>query len=130
MKKEYTCIVCPSSCRLTVSEEHGDISITGNECGRGKEHGIQEYRNPLRMLTTTVAIKTPVSYDRMHGIQQGHLPRVPVISTGEIPRAKIGECLDVLYKIKAAVPLRCGEIIVSNICNTGVDIIASCSISG
>ena len=112
MTKECICIVCPASCHLTVTEEEGKIVVKGNECRRGEEHGIQEYREPLRMLTTTVAVKA------------GILPRLPVISTGEIPMAKLGECLDILYRMEVSAPLQCGDMIVGNICSTGADIIA------
>ena len=117
MNKEFICIVCPSSCHLSVYEENGEIKVKGNECRRGEEHGIQEYREPLRMLTTTVAVNG------------GLLPRLPVISGREIPKAKLTKCLDLLYKMEIATPVRCGEVIVKNICDTGVDVIASRSLN-
>jgi CxxC motif-containing protein len=117
MKKEFICIVCPNSCRLTVTETSGSITVAGNECSRGEKHGIHEYMNPTRMLTTTVAVTG------------GTLPRLPVISREEMPKALINKCLDVLYRMKLAAPLRCGDIIAKNICNTGVDVIASRSMN-
>ena len=117
MTKEFICIICPASCHLTVSEEGEKICVKGNDCRRGEEHGIQEFREPLRMLTTTVALRA------------GIIPRLPVTSTNEIPRAKLGECLDLLYKKEVSAPLQCGELIVGNICNTGADIVASRSIN-
>jgi CxxC motif-containing protein len=113
MTREFICIVCPNSCRLTVTETAGSITVSGNECPRGEKHGIHEYREPTRMLTTTVAIAG------------GVLPRLPVISREEVPKALIGRCLRVLYKMKVSAPLKCGDIIVKNICNSGVDVIAS-----
>jgi CxxC motif-containing protein len=110
---EFICIVCPNSCRLKVTENGGKITVTGHECPRGEQHGIREYQNPTRMLTTTVAISG------------GTLPRLPVISAGEIPRSRLRECLEVLYKIKLRAPLRCGDIVVKNICDTGVDVAVS-----
>jgi len=117
MKAEYICIVCPSSCRLLVTEEDGKIKVNGNGCRRGEEHGIQEYREPLRMLTTTVAARDAV------------LPRLPVISSMEIPKAKLAECLKLLYKMEVSAPLRCGDVIVKNICDTGADVVASRSLN-
>ena len=117
MSKEFICIVCPSSCRLSVFEENGEIKVTGHTCRRGEEHGIEEWREPLRMLTTTVAI---------NGCS---LPRLPVISSREIPKAKLAECLGFLYKIEISAPVRCGDIIVENICETGADVVASRSLS-
>jgi len=117
MSNVYVCIVCPSSCRLTVSEEGGEIKVEGNECKRGKEHGLEEYREPLRMLTTTVAVR------------EGFLPRLPVISTKEIPKAKLSECLDLLYMTEVTAPVRCGDVIIQNICGTGADVVASRSLN-
>jgi len=117
MKTEYICIVCPSSCRLTVSEENGEVRVKGNECRRGEEHGIEEYKEPKRMLTTTVVIR------------EAALPRLPVISSMEIPKMKLAEALSLLYKMEVSAPVRCGDIIVKNICETGADVIASRSLN-
>jgi CxxC motif-containing protein len=116
MSREIICIVCPNSCRLTVEESGETIKVSGNECSRGAEHGIQEYRDPVRMLTTTVAVRG------------GVLPRLPVISTAEIPRTKLNECLDALYRMEVDAPLHCGDVIVTNICGTGADVAASRSL--
>jgi CxxC motif-containing protein len=113
MSKEFICIVCPSSCRLAVSEEGGTLNVTGNECPRGKRHGIQEYRQPLRMLTTTVVVRG------------GALSRLPVISTDEVPKAKLDECLALLYAMELRAPITRGDVIARNICGTGADVIAS-----
>jgi CxxC motif-containing protein len=102
---------------LTVTETGGKITVTGNGCPRGKRHGVHEYREPTRMLTTTVAING------------GTLPRLPVISREEVPRALLGQCLETLYRMELKAPLRSGDIIVKNICNTGVDVIASRSMN-
>ena len=112
-EKEFVCIVCPNSCRLTVRENHGEIEVLGAGCRRGEEHGKQEYTDPKRMLTTTVAI------------QGGVYPRLSVVSDGEVPKEKLQECLDYLYGIQIEAPVNCREIIAKNICDTGVDILAS-----
>jgi NADPH-dependent 2,4-dienoyl-CoA reductase/sulfur reductase-like enzyme/CxxC motif-containing protein len=110
---EVICIVCPNSCRLTVTDNEGGLTATGNECPRGEKHGIQEYSAPTRMLTTTVAVSG------------GTLPRLPVISREEIPKARLNQCLQELYQIALRAPIHCGDVIVQNICNTGVDVVAS-----
>jgi CxxC motif-containing protein len=117
MKKEFVCIVCPNSCRLTVTETGETLTVTGNECARGEKHGVHEYRSPTRMLTTTVAITG------------GTLPRLPVISREEVPKALLKKCLEVLYTMKLTAPLRCGDTVVKNICDTGVDVVASRSMN-
>ena len=78
-KKEFVCIACPNSCKLTVWEEAGEIHVEGHTCKRGIDHGKNEYTNPMRMLTTTVAI------------EGGHHRRLSVSSTGEIPKAMMSK---------------------------------------
>lgn len=113
MTKDFVCTVCPSSCRLTVSDDGGEIAVTGNTCKRGLEHGRNEYKNPMRMLTSTVAIRG------------GTLPRLSVISTGEVPKKKLKDCLAEVYRTQVKAPIICGQVLIQNICGTGVDIVAS-----
>ena len=111
--KEFVCIVCPSSCRLQVEEINGEIKVSGNTCKRGEAHGRLEYSNPKRMLTTTVAVLN------------GRKKRLSVVSHEEIQKNKLSECLQELYKLKIEAPINMGDVIISNICGTGVDIIAA-----
>ncbi len=112
-EKEFVCIVCPNSCRLTVRDDGGEPVVTGAGCARGIEHGKHEYTNPMRMLTTTVAV------------EGGIYPRLSVVSDGEIPKAKLQECLDVLYGMEVKAPVELSEVIVTDLCGTGVNILAS-----
>ena len=113
MTKEYVCIVCPNSCRLRVSDDTGEILVTGNSCRRGLEHGKAEFTCPMRMLTTTVAIRG------------ASLPRLSVVSTGTVPKDLVQDCLRQLYHLSVNAPVRVGDVILPNILNTGVDIVAS-----
>ena len=113
MTKDFVCTVCPSSCRLRVTEENGELSVTGNACKRGDEHGKNEFTNPMRMLTSTVAITG------------GTLPRLSVISTGEVPKGKLKDCLTEVYGARVQAPVACGQVLIENICGTGADIVAS-----
>ena len=37
MTKELVCIVCPRSCRMTITSDGDELVVTGNTCKRGKE---------------------------------------------------------------------------------------------
>jgi len=113
MKKEMICIVCPISCALTVTQIEEEILVEGNRCKRGKVFGEQEFINPLRMLTSTIAIKG------------ARLPRLPVVSSGELPINRMKEFLQVLYGVRLQAPVKKGDIVVADILGTGVDILAS-----
>jgi CxxC motif-containing protein len=116
MKKEFTCIVCPMSCALTVEEGNGEILVMGNGCKRGQEFGINEFTNPKRMVTTTVKVTG------------SHLKRLPVISTDELPLDHLFVYMHDLYQVILKAPIEKGQIIIENIGNTGVDIVASRSL--
>ena len=55
--KEFTCIVCPRGCSLSIDD---DKNVTGNTCPRGKEYAINEVTNPKRTITTTIRVSNRV----------------------------------------------------------------------
>lgn len=112
MKREMTCIVCPVGCRLVVDEIDGEIVVKNNQCKRGIAFGQNEYTDPIRVLTTTVKITG------------GKVKRLPVISTGEVPKRMIFKLVGDLYKITVKSPVKRGDVIVKNINGLGVDIVA------
>ena len=112
-EKEFVCIACPNSCKLTVTEGPDGIVVEGAGCKRGILHGENEYKKPMRMLTTTVAIR------------RGIHPRIAVVSENEIPKEKLEECLDYLYGLEVEAPVKKGDVIAANICGTETHIIAS-----
>ena len=57
---DFTCIVCPNSCLITVEESDGSLKITGNQCKRGEEFAKNEYTHPMRMFTSTMKIMNAV----------------------------------------------------------------------
>ena len=117
MKKEIICTVCPRGCHIMVEGE-GDtiISVEGYTCKRGLEYASSEFAHPVRLLTTTV---------KMVGIENDLLP---VRSTKPIPKEKILDCMDVIRKVDAILPVKRYDVIVADICGTGVDIVATKSV--
>ena len=113
---EYTCIVCPNSCRITVEEAPGGLNISGYKCKRGLTFAENEHTAPTRMLTSTV---------KLSGAKQN---RLPVITAGEIPKSKLFECQNALFSIAVRAPIKCGEVVLKDVCGTGVDVVATRSI--
>lgn len=113
MTKEYTCIICPRSCTLTVTDENGTISVSGNKCNRGAKYGQEEHVAPRRMLTTTMAL------------QGGNLRAIPVISSDSLPKEMLRSCLDYLYGLEVEAPVHLHDILVEDILGTGVSILAA-----
>lgn len=114
--RELVCTVCPVGCRLTVTDSQGSLAVTGNRCPRGENHAVSECTHPMRVVTTTVKL------------QGADIRRLPVISSREVPRERLEDCLKQLYTVTAQAPVQCGDVIAADICGTGVDIVAARSI--
>lgn len=113
-EKKMICICCPIGCHLTVDlQDNGDINVSGNNCPRGEKYAKDEIRCPKRMVTTIV---------RVDG---GIIDMVSVKSADGIPKGKIFDVLEVLKGVRLTAPIKIGDIVVSNICDTGIDIIAT-----
>jgi len=118
MKTELTCILCPNSCNLIIEHDEKEIiSIEGNLCDKGIGYATDEIKHPMRMVTSTIAIKNSRN------------KRLPVILSKEIPKSMIFDVIKEIKKVKATAPVCQGDVLISNILNTGADLIASRSIS-
>ena len=113
-ERQYTCIVCPKSCvgTLTIHDD-GRMETRGFGCRNGEDYAMNEYKDPKRVLTTTVMM------------ERGQYRLLPVVSSDEISRDRFAECLDILYSVKVEAPVAEGEIILRDILGTGVDILAA-----
>lgn len=109
--KEFICTVCPRGCHLKVDET--TLTVTGNSCPKGAEYGKNEAVNPVRTLTTTVAITG--------GIHN----RLPVRTDKPVPKDKLFDCMSVIHAHKQKSPVKAGQVIIENIADTGANIIAS-----
>ena len=114
MKKEIICTVCPRGCHIMV-EGDGEKVLTaeGYSCKRGLEYANTEYAHPVRILTTLVKID---------GAQNDLLP---VRSSQPVPKEKLFDCMDVIRATSVKLPVKRYDVIVPNICGTGVDIVAT-----
>jgi len=112
-KKMITCIECPMGCRLTVMGAEDHLKITGYRCVQGKQYGLQETTNPTRVLTSTV------------WVQNGTGPLISVRSAGPIPKYLVASCVTELAHVQVKAPIQMGGIILPNIAETGVDIVAT-----
>lgn len=115
--QELICITCPKGCVTTVWKENGEIKIEGKICKKGKEYIKQEYIEPKRVLTSTVVV------------EHSAIKRLPVRTREAIPKKKLFAAMNELSKIRIKPPLKMGEVIISNLLNTGVDVIASDDLS-
>ena len=117
-RKELICIGCPLGCNLTVEMDGGQVvSVNGNTCKRGDDYARKELTDPRRIVTSTVPVAG------------GNRPVVSVKTASDIPKGKIRECLCALKGVTLTAPVQIGDVIVENVADTGVDVIATKSIS-
>ena len=112
--KNLICINCPMGCALTVEMEGQEVvSVSGNTCKRGDTYARKEVTNPTRIVTSTV---------RVAG---GEADMVSVKTKEDIPKGKIAECIKALKDVQVQAPVHIGDVIVTDIAGTGVDIVAT-----
>lgn len=121
---QFNCTTCPSECLLTVEVERnadGSIaavrSVTGNSCPRGDKFAHQELTCPMRVLTTTVAVS------------DGDEALLPVRTAEAIPLALHAQAMDLIRGVVVEAPIRMGDVVLPNLLNTGIDLIASMDIN-
>ena len=113
-KHNFVCINCPLSCALELTEEDGEVlGVSGNECKIGIKYAEEEFKDPRRVVTTTV----PVS--------DGVLPLLPVRTAEAIPKRLVVEAVGALAGLVVEAPVTDGQVIYPDIVGTGVDVIAS-----
>lgn len=113
-KRELTCINCPLGCSVTVELEDGQIlSVSGNSCPKGDVYARKEVTDPTRVVTSSVQVAG--------GIKS----RVSVKTASDIPKAKISACMQALRGVIVNAPISIGDIVVKNVADTGIDIIAT-----
>ena len=111
--REITCIRCPVGCRMKVSVQDGQVTIGENGCARGSSYGKQEFLAPVRTVTSSVRLT------------DGIRPLCPVKTDGDIPKSMIAAVLGKVHQARVAAPVEIGQVIIRNVADTGVDIVAT-----
>ncbi len=117
MKKTVICTVCPNGCEIEVNyTTKEDAVLTGYTCKRGIPYAIDECFEPKRTFTSSVKIS-------------GSDRRVlPVRTDAPIPKSLLMQAAEALNKIELKVPVACGDVIVENFLDTGVNLVSSMSL--
>ncbi len=112
--KELICIRCPRGCHLTIDDNN---NVTGNFCPKGKEYALEEITNPKRMVTSFVRVSN--RKDTMLSVR----------TNKPIAKDLMFDVMGVLEHFKVEAPIEIGTVLINDIFDTGVDIIATKSIS-
>ena len=119
IKIKMICIVCPLSCDIKVEtkkERKEIVNIKGCKCPKGKEYASREIIDPQRVFTAVVKVKG------------GHLPVVSVKTVKPIPKHRLFDAIRVISKIEVKAPIKVRDVIVTNLLDTGVPVIATSNI--
>ena len=121
---QFNCTTCPSECLLTVEvkrDTDGAVaevrSVTGNNCPRGDKFAHQELTCPMRVLTTTVAVSG------------GDEALLPVRTAEAIPLALHAQAMALIRGLVIEAPIRMGDVVLENLLNTNIDLIASMDVA-
>lgn len=108
--RDLICIVCPRGCRLHIDDK---MVVTGNYCKRGETYARNELIKPMRMVTSTVKIDSMI------------IDRLPVCTEKPIPKEQIFAVMQEINKVNVKAPIKIHDIVISNVLNLGVNIIAT-----
>ncbi|PKK98222.1 MAG: molybdopterin oxidoreductase [Tenericutes bacterium HGW-Tenericutes-2] len=111
--KRITCIICPVGCHLAIDD---DMNVSGNKCEKGKNYAQIEMTDPKRMLTTTVKTTSSI------------YPRLSVKTNHPISKKLIFKALNEINEIIISKDVKIGDVIIDNILDTKIDIVATKSI--
>lgn len=108
--KKIICITCPAGCEMDVEYTDGKISVSGNRCPRGAAYAESELKDPRR--TVTAVIRTDGGKFQ------------PVRTDSPLPRNSVNKLLNFILQrtFPESAP---GSVIIADIDNTGVNLIAS-----
>jgi CxxC motif-containing protein len=115
VEEKVICVGCPLGCRTTlqIDPDGRVVKITGCKCREGRQYVVEDYRSPVRILTATILTEKSAK------------PLLPVRTDRPILKSKLKEAALALVWFKAMPPVRIGQVIVSNIRNTGANVIAT-----
>ena len=114
----YLCTGCPLGCNLEVDAvEENILEIRGATCKIGERYAEEEHTDPRRPVSTTVRLDDPEH------------PRLPVRAAAPVPKDLAAPIVSHLRELVVHPPVALGDVIVSDVLGTGIDIIATRSVA-
>ncbi len=113
--EEIICVGCPMGCHVVIRiKTDGNIAgLVGNECKVGEKYAAEEFRAPVRVFTGTVRTRNCSR------------PLLPVRTNKPIPKGMISNVKRRVMDVQVEPPIRLGEVILANVSETGLHLIAT-----
>lgn len=114
---EVTCIRCPLGCAITVDVAPDGAAVyrEGASCARGREYAVAEVTAPVRSVATTINVP-------------GRGEPLSVKTADPIPKPLIADAVRAVKAVRVELPVRAGDVILPDVCGTGVPAIATKSL--
>src|SRR3990172_1682704 len=98
--ERFTCLGCPIGCALELVHEGNEIrEVSGSRCNRGAKYARQEFTDPQRALSTTVAIGG------------ARYARLPVKVARAIPKDRVLAAARAIHGLRVEAPVRLGQVL-------------------
>ncbi len=112
--RAFVCIGCPIGCPLLLTHEGREIvEVQGNACDRGAKYARQEFTDPRRALSTTVAISG------------ARWARLPVKVTSQLPKERVREAARIIHALRVEAPVERGSVLLKDLLGEqGADVVA------
>lgn len=114
---QVTCICCPLGCAISV-----DIAADGSaayrkgaSCARGREYAVAEATAPVRSVATIVNVP-------------GCGEPLSVKTAEPIPKGLVSDAVRTIKAVRVELPVRTGDVILPDVCGTGVPAVATKSL--
>jgi CxxC motif-containing protein len=118
MERSMTCICCPIGCTLKITgTAEFDLVVSGNRCPRGEVYAREEIFAPKRTVTAVARTDSDA------------FPCIPVKTDQPVAKQEIPGILKAIYKTRVPLPAKSGQIIIENFDGTGVNVVATRSMS-
>ncbi len=114
---QVTCIRCPIGCVITVDVDPDGTAAyrEGARCARGREYAVAEAIAPVRSVATTVNVP-------------GCGEPLSVKTADPIPKGLVPDAVRAIKALRIELPVRAGDVILPDVCGTGVPAIATKSL--
>ncbi|HOF00553.1 MAG TPA: DUF1667 domain-containing protein [Spirochaetota bacterium] len=111
--KNIICLSCPIGCNLKAEFKNEELIISGNKCPKGTVFAKNELASPKRIVTSTCRINSTITN------------RIPLKTDAPVSKKDIEKILRLISDITLNSPVKSGEVVINDILNSGVDIIAT-----
>lgn len=115
--EEVTCIRCPIGCTVLVEvRPDGDAEYReGAACARGREYAVAEATVPVRSVATIVNVP-------------GCGEPLSVKTSDPVPKELVADAVRAMKAARIELPVRVGDVILPDVCGTGVSAVATKSL--